>query len=783
VVAALASAQPAAGASRVVRSGNARFEVLTPTLVRVEYAADGQFEDRPTQTAINRDQPVPAFGVTRSLGTLTIDTGAIKLHYVEGSGPFTPANLWVDVDGGTTARPAWDACQQTGACGPAGGGPGTADAGGAIGGYTREVVSVNDQFPPLHGGLLRTSGWYLLDDTATAVRTGPTTAVARLAHVGPYQDGYFFGYGHDYARGLADFASLTGHAPLLPRWVFGPWFSRYFAYSDHDYRTSLIPAFRSHDTPLDGLSVDTDFKAPDRWNGWGWNASLFPDPAGFVSWAAGHGLHVVLNIHPSIDDTDPQFAAAQQRAHGKLATSSGDCQFYRQNPTCYVFDWGDPDQAAAYFDLHRPFNDAGVSAFWLDWCCDASTVSTAGLTPDSWVNELYAQHARARGQRGFVLSRIGSGIFAMNPALGDVDAPASGAWSDHRSAIAFTGDGTSDFPTLAFEARLTPAEGAAIGLPYVSHDIGGYSGNHLPDDLYLRWLQLGTFSPVMRLHSDHGDRLPWDYDSAAEIPAERFMRLREALVPYLYDTAEQAHRTGLPMTREMVLGWPDEQGAAAATDQWMLGDDLLVAPIASAGTTASRGVWLPPGSWTDFFTGQTVAGPGTRTVSAGLDRAPVWIRAGGIVPLAPPMSHVGARAVDPLTLRVAPGAAGRSSLYEDAGDGLGYEHGEAARTPLTYQEPAPGAGRLVIGPASGSFPGAPATRAYVVQFLASARPSSVRIDGHTVRAAPDAADPDMTHTDGAIPGKDSWSYDPAMRIVSVRVAPRRVGSSLVVDHS
>ena len=805
-------------------------------------------------TAINRGEPVPAFRVSESSGVLTIETSALTLHYLENSGPFTPANTAVVVHVGgadRVVRPAWNPCADNATlCGPSNGTPGsevdgsaalnaalaspppcalvsglpqvggqlggvlsaaqpecaTADgaeaslignaqglesaAGGqrdlhtdrrAIGGYTREVEDVQDQRGPLHAGLLRTSGWYLLDDTTTAILTSETAAIPRPGHLGPYQDGYFFAYGRDYGRALRDLAELTGPAPLLPEWTFGPWFSRYYAYSARDYETSLIPAFRAHDTPVDGLSIDTNWKANDHWNGWGWSASLFPDPSGFLGWAAGQGLHVVPNIHPSIDGTDPRFAQAQQIARGKLTAPSGGCQFYRQSPTCYVFDWGDSDQAAAYRWLHQPFLDQGVSAFWLDWCCDASTVSTPGLTPDSWVNQLYAQQMRSTGGRGFVLSRVGSGIYDENPVTGDVDVPASGAWSDHRNAIAFTGDADSDFTTLAFEVKLTPAESAAIDEPYISHDIGGFTGVELPDDLYVRWMQMGAFSPIMRLHSDHGNRLPWDYDAVAELPAERLMRLREELVPYLYYTAQEAHAGGLPMARAPVLEWPDQPGAREATDEWMLGDSLLVAPIYTPGITASRSVWLPPGRWTDFFTGQTATGPRTVAVTDGLDRAPVWVRAGGIVTLAPPMEHVGARPVDPLNIRIAPGAAGVASLYEDAGDGLGYEHGEYATTLLRSSDNAGGARRLSIAAMRGGYSGAPSERSYAVQFLAvDGAPASVTVDGARVARSPASIPTDPTDTVGAVPTADGWSWSAATHVLTVLVAARSVRTATAV---
>jgi hypothetical protein len=390
----------------------------------------------------------------------------------------------------------------------------------------------------------------------------------------------------------------------------------------------------------------------------------------------------------------------------------------------------------------------------------------------------------ANGRRPFVLSRVGSGIYDENSYTGDVDAPATGAWADHRNAIAFTGDADSDFTTLAFEVKLTAAEGAAIDEPYISNEIGGYTGVQLPDDLYVRWVQMGAFSPIMRLHSDHGNRLPWDYDAAAEIPAERFMRLREELVPYLYSTADEAHTQGLPMARELALEWPEERPALKATDEWMLGDSLLVAPIYTPGATASREVWLPPGTWTDLFTGQTATGPATITATDGFDSAPVWIRAGGIVTLAPPMDHVGARPVDPLNVRVAPAAAGAASLYEDAGDGLGYLRGQSRTTELRYFEPGQNRRALLIEPARGSYPGALASRSYAVQFLAQpAAPRTVTVDGRPVpeSAAPISSDP--TDTVGQIPARDGWSFSPATHVLTVLVAERSVHASTIVEVS
>ena len=260
-------------------------------------------------------------------------------------------------------------------------------------------------------------------------------------------------------------------------------------------------------------------------------------------------------------------------------------------------------------------------------------MSTPGLTPDSWVNELYRRDGDARGLRGFSLARIGASFPDYNST------PAAGPWGEHRSTVHFTGDTRPDWESLAFEAAFTPAEGS-IGEPYVSHDIGSFAGKHLPEDLYVRWLQLGAIQPVNRLHSDHGDRLPWEYGDAVRGAAASFLRLREAMVPYLYATARQAYDTGLPMARALYLDYPREAGAYTHDTEYLLGDQLLVAPVTTPGLTAQTTVWLPPGTWTDVFTGATYRGPGDRLVVSTPDRMPVFARGGAIVPLAPYADNV-----------------------------------------------------------------------------------------------------------------------------------------------
>ncbi|WP_377268678.1 TIM-barrel domain-containing protein [Peterkaempfera sp. SMS 1(5)a] len=874
-----APATAAAHHSDAVVDGDARFEVLSPTLIRLEYAGDGEFEDGDTFNVVNRNLPTPAFRTWVSNGYRYIATAKETLSYKQGSGPFTGANTSVVLkngskqvtahpqfgqtfptcsfgtlceaengqlaggaaeandhtgytgsgfvagyegtgaadtykidnvpsagdytlairyadstgnDGKTTTRTlsvqvggvtqaqlslattadwnTWATAQvtvhlaagtntvtisrtaddsgevnidsltaiQPGAPYPA---PGPAKPSPALGGYRRALDGLTGpaQMAP---GVLSRDGWYLLDDSTTALfDPAKNTVRPRPGHGGkPYQDGYFFGYGLDYQQALRDLRSITGPDVMLPESAFGVWYSRYYPYTTDDYENTLLPAFRANKTPIDNLVVDTDWKSPNQWDGWNWNPDLFADPTSFLNWAHTQGLTVTMNIHPSISTSDPQYATAQAIAKNKLQCSDDTC----------TFDWSDPNQLKAYFALHQSLEKQGVDEWWLDWCCDSTIASSPGVTPDAWINAQYAADGNARGQRGCAFSRIGSSLNASGYS-GFQPLP-TGAWAEHRYTLQFTGDTNPTWNMLAFEAEFTADEGAAIGLPYVSDDIGSFQGVHDPDDLYARWVQLGAFQPVLRLHSNHGDRLPWNYGAAAQASAEQFLRLHEALIPYSYSLAEQAVQTGIPMTRALYLDYPTQAAAYQHPDQYLYGDDVLVAPVTTPNDAtghATTTVWFPPGaSWTDYFTGRTYPGGTTAQITTGLDTMPVFLKSGAIMPERTDyVDNNAAKPLDQVTLNIAAGAGGTFSLYEDAGQGNGYQHGQYATTEITTAGRGP-ATTITIAPRHGSYPGVVATRSYTMRIYDIKQPRTVTAAGH--------------HLTG-------WSYDKTSRILTVHL--------------
>jgi alpha-glucosidase (family GH31 glycosyl hydrolase) len=524
--------------------------------------------------------------------------------------------------------------------------------------------------------------------------------------------------------------------------------------------------------PIDTLSIDTDWKrqpnalsnvlaqaiigktAAYSWNGWEWNRKLFPHPRVFLAWAHRRGLQVALNIHPSIDSTDPKYAATIAKT-GPLPTDPT-CTLEQIDPvgTCHTFDLTQAKQLSAYFGLHAPIKADGVDEWWLDWCCDATTASAPGLTPDTWVNLQYAKQLAADGDRWLVLSRVGGSHGGAGTDGDSAAGPGDGIFAEHRDAIHFTGDTCATWGMVAFEAKLTADEGN-VGIPYVSHDIGSFNGAPVrgqctagagssgatdPPGIYARWVQLGALQPILRLHSNHGKRLPWEYPQPARRAAADALRLREALVPYLYTVARQAYDTGMPIDRNLCLQWPRRRAAYRHPSEYTVGRDLLFSPVTKSGRRAPDTVWFPPGKWVDYFTGRTFTGPSVHTLHVPLDQMAMFLRAGSILPTEPSMTHTAKGSPKSLTLSVFGSGNGTFRLYDDAGTGLGYQHG--AFTWTTIRHTTHGHVTTIrIGAASGHFAGEQRRRTWRIVLRTNAFPKSVTVDGHSVAYGMGPADP------------------------------------------
>jgi hypothetical protein len=740
-------ADPVAEPRNVVSDGNVRFTVLMPQLVRLEWSADGRFEDRPSLVFLNRRTPPVAFTKRVEHGWLVIATAQLRLRYRRGSGRFGPENLSIaltNADSTVTWRP---------------GTPDTAN----LRGTTRTLDGASGPVP-LEQGLLSRDGWALVDDSERPLfDASPWPWVVQRTQ-GERQDWYFFGYGHDYRLALEDFTRVAGKIPMPPRFAFGAWWSRYWAYTDAELQR-LVEDFHRYDVPLDVLVVDMDWhntfelrwqgqprdQAGQRlgWTGYTWDRAYFPDPEAFLGWVHRQGLHTTLNLHPAsgIQPHEAQYPAMARAMGIDPATKR------------YVpFRIEDKHFAEAYFaDVIHPLERQGVDFWWLDWQAWGNT-SIPNLTPTWWLNYVFFTDMERQGRhRPLIFHRWGG--------LGN-----------HRYEIGFSGDMHSTWPALAFETYFT-ATAANVGFGYWSHDIGGHIPGPVAPELYTRWIQFGIFSPILRTHTTknaNAERRIWAYPPRYADAMRAAFRLRYALIPYLYTASRLAYDSGVSLVHPLYYDWPEADEAYAFPDEYRFGSDMVVspvvAPVDSSNALAWVRLWLPPGDWVEWSSGTRLAGPRALDRTFALDELPVYVRAGAIVPEQPKMERSDERPVDPLILDVFPGDSGGTRIYEDAGDSLGYRDGAYTFTPVLERRTG-AAIALTIAPVEGSFPGMLQARGYEVRLRGTWPPARVTWQGTDV----------PYRADGSAPG---WRYDGdrLTTIVSLPRADVSISKELVVEQ-
>ena len=602
--------------------------------------------------------------------------------------------------------------------------PGLEDRGN-LGGTIRTLDGVKGE-TKLEPGILSRDGWVLVDDSDRPLFDNSDWPWVTVRPEAKHQDWYFFGYGHDYRKAMLDFTKVAGKIPMPPRFAFGLWWSRYWAYTDEEFK-NLVSEFRIHDVPLDVLVIDMDWhqtfdlrwgRSPKDqagqmlgWTGYTWDRNYFPDPQGFLAWCDSEGLKTPLNLHPASgiqphEDHYPEMALAMGI---DTATKK------------YVpFDIVDKKFATNYMNLIiHPLEHQGVDFWWLDWQ-QWGTTKIPGVTPTWWLNYVFfTDMERRKADRPLLFHRWGG--------LGN-----------HRYQIGFSGDVVSVWESLAFQPKFT-ATAANVGYGYWSHDIGGHMPGEISPELYTRWIQWGVFSPILRTHvtkNSKGERRIWAY------PDDQFRMMRDAillrysLVPYIYTAAHNAYETGISIVHPMYYDDPESQEAYEFSGEYRFGNDMIVAPVAvpvdSSNLLAEKKVWLPVGQWTEWFTGHHLTGPGIFVRHYAEDQIPVFVRDGAVIPMQPKMRSTHESPVDPLILTVFPGDSGSCDVYEDEGNTPGYQEGRSATTHVEMKQTALGNLTVKISPTSGSYPGMKRTRAYEIRFVNCTNPESVLCNGESI---------------------------------------------------
>ena len=523
---------------------------------------------------------------------------------------------------------------------------------------------------------------------------------------------YYFMYGPEFDKIIADYRELTGEAPLFGKWAYGFWQCKN-KYQTQAELLGVARKYRDLHIPVDNIVQD-----------WFWwytmgepvfDKARYPDPKGMIDELHNEHIHLMISFWPYFRPGTKTYDEMDKRGFFIDKTKvagfhpAGQALYDAFNPEARKYYWNLMDQAL--FKI-------GADAWWLD----TTEPETEGRENNILVTNKNAMGSGARYADLFPLMTTTAVYEGQRAASSDkrvfILSRSAFAGSQRNAAAVWSGDVNSDW---VFLRKQIPAglNYSLSGLPYWTTDVGGFvSGN--PDDpsyreLFIRWFQFGTFNPLLRVHGTRStdQNELWSYGPDAQKILVSFDRLRYRMLPYIYSLAwKTTHENYTPM-RALVMDFRNDMRAANIGDQFMFGPALLVNPVTEPAAT-SRHLYLPSAKWFDFWTGTTSGGGRAVDVPTSLDRLPLFARAGSILPLGPDEQWASEKPADPIELRVYRGADSDFTLYEDEGDNYNYEKGAFATIPIHWDDAAK---VLTIGDRQGQFPGMLQTRTFHVVFV------------------------------------------------------------------
>ncbi|MDH7473608.1 MAG: glycoside hydrolase family 31 protein [Anaerolineae bacterium] len=488
---------------------------------------------------------------------------------------------------------------------------------------------------------------------------------------------YYFFYGPALTTVLDRYTELTGRMIMPPLWALGYHQNRWSYYPESRVR-EIAHEFRARRIPCDNIHLDIHYM--DGYRCFTWDRNRFPDPAQMIADLKEQGFKTVAMIDAGIK-ADPKYWVCAEGLEQGMFCTYPDGQIYG-GPVwpgeCHFPDFTSPRVRAWWGELYRGLVEMGVAGVWNDMNEPVVMGFQGDTFPDcvrhDWEGQ-GADHRQAHNVYGMQMARAtAEGLTRLRPEERPLVITRS-AWAGaQRYCLNWTADNQSTWPQLKLTMPMVMTLGLG-GMAFSGPDTGGFEGT--PDgELLTRWMQLGAFTPFFRNHTHllSGDQEPWVHGEPYTSINRRFVELRYQLLPYVYTAFWQCAQSGLPILRPLMLHWQDDPRTHALDDEFMFGDALLVAPVYEPGAT-SRPVYLPAGTWYDFWSDKVYAGERDVLVDAPLERMPLFVRAGSVIPMWPLMQYVGEREVDVLTLHVYPGD-GESWLYEDDGHSWAFRLGE-----------------------------------------------------------------------------------------------------------
>lgn len=630
----------------IVVGNNYRFTVLTERLIRLEYSPSGIFCDAPTFLVKNRNFPLCNFRVKQDPTFLEITTKYFSLSYLKGQ-PFIGTNidpmknLKITLMAKETDRQkSWYYNNP--------------EVRNVLGNMVAVDVNIDKT---LTKGLYSFDGFSSVDDSNNKAIAMDGTTKEKEDNV----DIYVFMYDNDFLLALKDYYDLTGYPELIPRYALGNWWSKNTTYSDENIN-ELIKTFEKKKIPLAVFLFDNDWhyrnvdKYKDLKTGFSFNKSLYKEPKEMIEYFHKRGIRVGLCVNPT-EGIFPH-ESYYSLACGYLGIQEG---------KVIKFDPENPKFIDVYLKIFlHPLEALGVDFFWNDYTGGTNINNLWSIN-----NYMYLDSKRNSNKRGMILSR--GAIFAA-----------------HRYPISYGGESLIGWDELKRQVFMQ-TNASNLGVSWWSYDVGGNHGGIEDSELYIRYLELGTFSPILRFHSARGNyykREPWLWDVKTSTIAIDYLRLRHRLIPYLYTEAYSYHKNGLPIIQPMYYNFPWLYNDTAYKNQYYFGSQLVVCPITSKkddimDRTIHR-IFLPDGIWYDFSTGKKFPGGKKYTSFYKEEDYPVFAHAGSIIPLSNRSDYNNTGVTTDMEIQIFPGVSNTYVMYEDDGVSSLYKEGYYLKTAIDY---------------------------------------------------------------------------------------------------
>jgi alpha-D-xyloside xylohydrolase len=713
------------GALFTMKTGTLKLQVCSERIIHVLYSPTTSFPKLPDYVVTKTNCPVTPWSIEAADDSIAVTTAKLKIKVARKDGAITylDANgkellnemsrklMPVRVNGEDTYRA--ESVINIYASPEALYGLGQHQAG--VWNYRGESVDISEDNSNISVPMLVSSkGYGIFWNNASRSRFNNRFAnyLYISSEVADVVD-YFFIYGPDLDAVVAGYRELTGQAPMFGKWAYGFWQCKN-RYKSQEEILWVARKYRELHLPVDNIVQDWFW-----WNHKGEHVfnKNYPDPKGMVEELHNEHFHLMISVWPFFEPGSAVYDQMDKRGWFVDKFKFAKPPFHAAGMA--VYDATNAEARAYYWKLmEKGLFNIGIDAWWLDTTEPETEGQEENIqlhhkiaigSGDRYVNlyPLLTTGAVYQGQRGasdrkrvFILSR------------------SAFAGSQRNAVTAWSGDINSDFLSLR---RQIPAglNYALSGLPYWTTDIGGFvSGD--PDDpayreLFVRWFEYGTFCPVFRVHgtrqTDKNEL--WSYGPDAQKILVRFDRLRYRLLPYIYSLAWQTTNASYTPMRPLVMDFRGDVRAENTGDQFMFGPAFLVNPVTEPATSTRR-LYLPQARWYDFWTGTAIDGGQAADAAAPLERIPLYIRAGSIVPMGPDEEWSNQMPADPIELRIYPGADGDFTLYEDEGDSYDYEKGVHATIPFHWDDSKQA---LTIGERQGRFAGMLQNRLFRVVFV------------------------------------------------------------------